>query len=46
MNSGFINQKINKKCVLEKMFQNDFLSFRFSISKILFAYGTTIPETP
>ena len=28
------------------MFQNEFLSSRFSILKILFVYGTTILKTP
>jgi len=37
--------EINKKCVIEKMFQNDFLSFGFSISEISFTYGIIILET-
>ena len=43
MNSGFINPK--KNCVLEKIFQNDFLSSRFYISEISLIYETTMLET-
>ena len=33
-----------KKCVLEKIFQNDFLSSEFPILKTYFSYRTPIPE--
>jgi len=36
----------NNKIITEKIFQNNFLSFRFFIPKIFLAYRTTVPKTP